>query len=568
MPAASVPPRARALWRRATDVPLATGVLLAQVLVLAVALVPLGLVAVAQVQTSEQERAVAQTRSVTLTLTSAPWLAEAVTGPDPAAALAEPIERVRAATGVDFVVVMDTDGVRWTHPSPDRVGREFVGEIAPALAGDIVTEQIPGTIGEVVQVTAAVTSEGRVVALVSTGVEMTDVTARVRATLTGLGVVALAGLVVALTVAWVFTRSVRRRTFGLGPSGLARLHGYQDALLTSTTACLVMVDETGRIVLVNAPARRLLGLGESDVPAGSPACELAEHGVDPDLVDLLTGGRACHEEVFSTGGRSVVVTQSTARSDGRAVGWVATLADRTDLARASGELDNLRTFTESLRARSHEADNRLHTVAMLVELGEHERAIEFATQATRASQALTDAVHARASDPALAALVLGKTAQGAERGVDVRADALEVPDGALPSSAAVTIVGNLLDNALDAAATAPAPRWVSLRGRVRGGTLVLSVSDSGPGVPPSERERVFQRGYTTKQGGADRAHGRGIGLSLVAHEVARLHGTISIVEQEGRAVFEVRVPLGEAETSRSTPDADPRPLEHHGEEHA
>lgn len=511
---------------------LATRVFLAQLVLLLVALVPLGIAAVQNAREAERARAVEVARSVTMTLVDDPWVLGCVTGPDPVDALGARIEQIRRDTGVDFVVVMDTDGTRYTHPDPAMVGGTFIGDIDGALAGEVTVEDARGTLGPSVRVVAPVRdADGEIVALVSTGVVLRAVHARVMDSLADLAVVLVVGLGVSVAAAWWLSRTVRRQTFGLGAQGLARLHSYYDALIESVGSGLVLMANDATVVVANDQAVTLLDL--APVPPGTPATALAGLGLDAELTELLASGRPADAELFAIGGRTLVVSQTEALSEGRRMGWIATIADRTELARASGELDNLRQFTDSLRARSHEADNRLHTVAMLVELGRYDDAIEFATASARSSQALTDTVVGQVADSALAALVLGKSAQGAERGVAVVVAELDVPAGVFDSQDLVTIVGNLVDNALDAASHAPAPRRVSIAGHVADGVFVLRVADSGPGVPPALRTRIFERGFSTKTGSPARPHGRGIGLSLVERTVHRCGGTIEVTDAVG-----------------------------------
>lgn len=542
----SIPHAGTRLSRWAASGSLASRVLAAQVGLLLVALIPLGFAAVQNTRQAERQRAIDVATAVSVSLASSPWVAEAVTGPDPVGALGDAVETIRLGADVDFIVVMAPDGTRFTHPDPEQVGGTYIGSIAEALAGGLIVEDATGTLGDSVRVVAPVyataddgaASSPAVVALVSTGVVLREVSGRVAHAVTQILLIGAVGLALAVVAALWLARTVRRQTFGLGALGLARLHSYQDAMIGSVPSGLVLMAEDATVVLINQQALDLLELGP--VEAGTPVVELR---LDADLAALLASGRPAQNEQFATHGRTLVVTQVDAHADGGRLGWVATLADRTELARASGELDNLRIFTESLRARSHEADNRLHTVAMLVELGEYEEAVEFATAATRASQALTDKVVARVDDSAVAALVLGKSAQGTERGVSLEVETLDVPRGALPTQDLVTILGNLLDNALDAAAAGEAPRWVRLSGTRRPDALVIEVWDSGGGVPIELRSRVFERGFSTKPEAIERPHGRGIGLALVDQTVRRLGGTIAVVSDDASSRFRVEVPL-------------------------
>ena len=229
------------------------------------------------------------------------------------------------------------------------------------------------------------------------------------------------------------------------------------------------------------------------------------------------------------GDRVLVVSSSPAEWDGRAVGAVVSLRDHTELRSVTGELDVVRGLTDSLRAQNHEAANRLHTVVSLVEMGRPEQAVEFATEELALAQRLTDDVVGAVGDEVVAALLLGKSAEARERGIEL--DVVGALPGDRPSRDLVTVLGNLVDNAFDA--VAELPRGAERRVRVTlGGTAeqpVVRVDDTGAGLDDDEAAHALDRGWTTK------AEGRGVGLALVG-QVARRHGggvTISRSELGG-----------------------------------
>jgi sensor histidine kinase regulating citrate/malate metabolism len=224
---------------------------------------------------------------------------------------------------------------------------------------------------------------------------------------------------------------------------------------------------------------------------------------------------------------------------------VVTLRDHTELQALTGELDSVRAFAESLRAQAHEAANRLHTTVSLIELGRGQDAVDFATGELASAQQLTDRVVDAVEEPVLAALLLGKTATAHERGVRLEIDpGTAVGVTGIPSGDLVTIAGNLLDNAIDAALAGDPPREVHLAAWVEGDRLEIRVEDSGPGVPEEAVPHLFERGWSTKQaaGAVPRGLGRGLGLALVAQAVRRNGGSIGVRPGPG-AQFSVSLPV-------------------------
>jgi sensor histidine kinase regulating citrate/malate metabolism len=213
-----------------------------------------------------------------------------------------------------------------------------------------------------------------------------------------------------------------------------------------------------------------------------------------------------------------------------------TLRDRTELQRVSGELSSVTQFAESLRSRAHEADNRLHTVVTLVELGRSEDAVDFATAELAVSQHLIDRLMSTVAEPALAALLLGKMSQARDHGVDLTVTEDSMLDDAatvaLTQGELVTLVGNLVDNAIDAS-RAEAPGWVEVTVRGDEAELVVVVADSGPGMSADAFELARTRGYSTKSGE------RGLGLALVWQVIAAHGGTIGAENTYGSVITAV-----------------------------
>ena len=292
----------------------------------------------------------------------------------------------------------------------------------------------------------------------------------------------------------------------------------------------------GRLLVANDEARRLL-----DLPAAWVGRSLKELGLPAPMTDALDGGREVNDAIHLTSNRVLVVNQAPARWEGRELGTVLTLRDHTDLQALTGELDSARSLAEALRSQAHEAANRLHSVISLIELGRTDQALTFATAELALAQRLTDLVVGAVDEPVLAALLLGKAAEANERGVALEVDPTStVPEGVIPARDLVTVVGNLLDNAIDAAAAAPAPRWVgfsswvedSLSSRGIASSLVLQISDSGPGLDDASVANAFTRGWSTKPG--ERLIGRGLGLALVVQAAHRHHGTIEVGRADDR----------------------------------
>jgi two-component system CitB family sensor kinase len=370
-----------------------------------------------------------------------------------------------------------------------------------------------------------------------------------------LGLVALSevSLTVGIAGSLLLAGRVRRQTFNLEPAVIAHLYQHHYAMLHAVSEGLIITDGDGLVVLVNDEALRLLRL-----PADSEGRPLAEllsgTGLsDTELVDtgpadtgLLAAwaqdGAPVRDQLQVAAGRVLVVSRSPAEVEGVPVGMVTTLRDRTELQQALRELDDVRALAAALREQSHESANRMQAVVGLVELGRYDDAVLLGTRESTVAQRLSDEMVGQVSDPALAALLLGKSALAEQRGIELRLRAHGmITAQRMPPEYVLTIVGNLLDNALDAAA-ARADGWVELELEGGGeGALSITVRDNGPGISADHLDAVFTPGWTTKP--SQQPGGRGLGLALVRHTVTRLGGTITVRnDSDGGAVFQACLP--------------------------
>ena len=345
-----------------------------------------------------------------------------------------------------------------------------------------------------------------------------------------------------------FLKAAALRAGAAGLPGLARAQGdirvaIAEGLKTVEVGGgpMMISDLSGRSVLNEAPTwlRATVRSGAIEV-AGRRVNGLRLTPADVGF--LRTGNREYPGalEIHLVGDRVLLVNQADAHWQGRDVGSVITFRDHTELRAVSGELDTVRGLAEALRAQNHEASNRLHTVVSLIELGRVDDAVRFATEELETAQVLTDVVVGSVHEPVVAAVLLGKSAQAAERGIDLVIDeATAVTDLAVEPRDVVTILGNLLDNAFDAVATAER-KQVRVRVHADADVLEVDVDDSGPGLPEDVREHVFRRGWSTKRG--DHAVGRGLGLALVGQVVRRHGGRVRAGQSPlGGARFTVRI---------------------------
>jgi len=520
----------------------------ANVLFVLVLSVVLGTAAIIDARQRTYDDAGRRMQTVAAAVAASPLVLQAAGTTSPSTTLQPYALKVMAGTGVDFVTIMAPDRIRWTHANPAEIGKPYIGTIEPALRGETFTEVTAGTLGPSVRTIVPVKdSAGTVRALVAAGVTVQNVDIAASGRFGAIIALCLALLAAGSLASWLLGRYLRSVTRGWGPEQLAQLFAYYESVLHSVREGVVLIDTRGTVVMYNDQAAELLGLEPSDVgPSAGAAPRLADLPLDASLRALFESGRTAHDEIHLSDSRILVVNQAPAVGPGGRkpiFGTVATLRDRTEIESLGTELETMRTLSGALRAQTHEHANRLHTIVSLMELGRTDDALDFATKDLELSQRLTDDIVASVDEPVLSALIMGKSAEAHERGAELTVH-VSGADGlhGLAVQDLVTILGNLLDNALDAAAAAPPPRLVSLTIATTPDAVTFTVADSGPGIDPAIAGDILEYGFSTKASGTHDGGpgsevpapgGRGVGLALVRQAVKRLDGTLSIGSADG-----------------------------------
>ncbi|WP_225830345.1 sensor histidine kinase [Streptomyces sp. NK08204] len=447
-------------------------------------------------------------------------------------------ERIRHATHAEYIVVLDQNWVRWSHPVPSQIGKVVSTSPADALAGKEVMEIDKGTLGRSARGKVPLyDADHRIIGAVSVGIAYDSVRARLISAIPGLFAYAGGALAVGALAAWLISRRVQRQTRDLAFSDISALLAEREAMLHGIREGVVALDRAGRIRLLNDEARRLLGIGDEAVGL------TPDEGLGPGRTTDVLAGRVTGTDLLTVRGQRVLVANRMPTDDG---GAVATLRDRTELEQLGRELDSTRGLIDALRAQDHEHANRMHTLLGLLELEMYEDAVEFVGEVVGDHRVTAEQVTEKIRDPLLAALLVGKATVAAERGVALWvSERTRLPDRLIDPRGLVTVVGNLVDNALDAVAGTVHAR-VEVELRAEGRTVVLRVRDTGPGIPEDQRELVFTEGWSTKK---PPAHGkRGIGLSLVRRLAERQGGSATVSAADGGgAEFSIVLPEALAE---------------------
>ncbi|WP_416140234.1 ATP-binding protein [Halomonas sp. HK25] len=488
------------------------------------------------------QRALAVARSVA----GVPELVEAFAEADPSATIQPIAERIRRDTGARYVVVGNADGIRYSHPLPERIGLPMVGgdNDRALIGGESYVSEAEGSLGEAMRgKTPVVDAEGTIIGIVSVGFMLDRVALDVgRHTSLGWWLVA-AMITLGFAGAYGLSHHLKRVILGLEPHEIARLAMEKEAILQSIHEGILAVNREGEITLVNQQARRFMDLPEAREALGRPIQELVPNS---RLLEVLENGEQQFDQQMWLGDHPVVVNRVPVRHAGEIEGAVATFRSRREIVELSDALTAASRDVDMLRAQAHEFSNKLYTISGLLQLDRIQEALALIHQESERAQAQMSFLMGHVADPVISGTLLGKLTRARELGVALEIDdqsSLSLPLTSTGQEVLMTVLGNLIDNACDAARQGAGHDDSKRddRPRVRlfftdlGEQLLIEVEDNGPGVPPAELARIFEEGYSTKPG-----RHRGIGLALVARLSAEHGGAITLEESElGGACFTV-----------------------------
>lgn len=450
--------------------------------------------------------------------------------------------RILKNTGVQFIVVMDMNGIRKSHPNPQKIGHHFIGgDEGPALKGKEHVSLAEGTLGISMRVFVPVFSEtGEQLGAVAVGISADNVKERVKESrhiiYIGVGVGVLVGIIGAILLA----RHIKKSLFGLEPHRIAKILEERNTMLQSVKEGIIAVDKEANVTLINNEAKRLFkksGLEEDfigkDVELYMPNSRIKE---------VLQTGEVQLNEEQNIYGITIVTNRVPLYVKGEIVGAIATFRDKTEIRKLAEELTGIRLYAEALRAQSHEFMNKMHVVLGLTHMKQYEELQKYISGMVLEHQYEIGGIMKRIKSPVFAGFLLGKLSYAREKNIKliISEDSYmpEIEDESITHEL-ITIVGNLIDNALEAVANCE-KKQVEVEIQY-GDTLIITVQDTGKGIQ-EEIGALFTKGYSTK------GDNRGYGLYLVTESIQRINGEIHVYSLVGKGTtITIEIPKGRDE---------------------
>jgi two-component system CitB family sensor kinase len=445
-------------------------------------------------------------------------------------------ERIRKKTDSSYVVIADKNGIRYSHPNPAMIGLRLDGPL-PALQGISSTSTNEGSLGRSANgKTPVYGPTNQIVGMVSAGILQSKFAAENNYLWHAFLFFGIGFILLGFLLAELLSRRLKGQKTAMELERVTSKYQEHDAMLHAINEGVITLTPQGKITLINDEALRLLNL--HDGVLGKQIKEILPQG---RLLDLLLGQvQQGDDELVLNENFSLRVNRRRVKQLGRDYGAVVTLRDRTEHIGLMRELDSVRNLTDALRAQQHEYSNRMHTLYGLLELRRYEEASQYLGEISSISADLAEILHDNIANPTITALLIAQVSIARERGVKLSISPdVSMDDFAIDQNALVTIVGNLLDNAIDAAAGSKHAEVSISITALSSYRKLIRVHDTGHGLPDPNPEVIFEDGYSTKTPRSG-SH-RGLGLAIVSRLVRQAGGEIVCFNQDG-ATFTVELP--------------------------
>lgn len=474
---------------------------------------------------------------IAVTLSHSKLIQDSLTGEISPDVLQEYTQQVQYATDVQYIVVLNQEHIRLSHPNVERIGEVFVGgDENPAFEGASYTSLAKGTLGEALRAFVPIYAEEKLVGVVVVGILVADLQAVVLDSLNtsyiGIGF----GLFIGSIAAFFLARQVKRTLYGLEPNEIAQLLYERDAVLQSVQEGIIAIDDEGIINVTNEAARQLFHqAGIIGEPIGQP---IDYYLPTLQLKTILETGEISLNQAEKLNGIDVVINRVPIQGEHKTIGALATIRDKTEFMSLIEQLSGAKTFAETLRMQTHEFMNKLHVIGAMVHTKSYKELKEYTTYLSDIYHKEVGTVSRFIKDPIIAGFLINKLSKSHEQGVSVEFD------GGTPlpklkkmeeMDKIMTIIGNLFENAVEAVRHQE-DASIEMNIDYQESYLLFTIRDNGPGFQKNVFQEASTIGLSTKG-----AH-RGYGLYIVQKALDELHGQMEVVTKETGTIFFVKIP--------------------------
>lgn len=442
---------------------------------------------------------------------------------------------------VDYIIVADNQGVRYSHPNPQMIGKTFEGgdEYRVVRLGETYVSQATGTLGKSLRAFAPVYDEqNQEIGFVSVGTLIERIESAKHMAVFYIILIGFGGLFTGSIGAFLLANHIKKILLGLEPDEITKLYHEKIGILDAIHEGLVAIDQEGRITLMNDSAFQILGFDKEEMKTQVIGRNVEEMIPNTRMISILSTKKAEFDDEQKIQDTVILTNRIPIISKGQVIGVIASFRDKTEVRKMAEELTGVKKLAWSLRAQNHEFMNKLHTIAGLIQLEEYEEALQFISDVARIRMEVSHILTNQIKDSSISALLLAKYNKSEECRIKLTIDEnsrlSRLPEG-MSAQDLGSVIGNLIENSLDEVKNDGTGR-IDIRIVEENECLTIRVQDNGKGISPELGDTIFNQGFSTKEGQ------RGCGLSIVKKIIEECNGTICFTSEEG-VHWEIVIPM-------------------------
>lgn len=446
---------------------------------------------------------------------------------------------------IEFIVVADMNGIRYSHPNPLRLGHRFVGGDQDKVIeeGETYISEAMGTLGKSIRAFTPIydLDKGEQIGFVSVGTLIESIERAKKDALSNLILLVCIGVLVGIGGAFLLANNIKNTLMGLEPDEIIKLYNEKVGILDAIHEGIIAIDENIGITLINDSALNILQIKDKYKLKELMGRKITDIFQTSRLPQVLETGISEYDKEQRINDTIIVTNRVPIKNNGKIVGAIATFRDKTRITRLAEEVTGVKLIVDSLRANSHEFLNKLHVILGLLNIGEIKEARKYILNVTERQQQILSMVMKKVKDPTVAGLILGKFSRARELGIKIEVDEatwLDYSHKNIRSNALITLIGNIIENSFEAVSrNNKEEQFIGLRIEEMEDRIEIEIEDNGVGIKEKDIEKIFERGYTTKP------ESEGVGLDIVKKTIEMLRGNVYVSSKVGQGtVFKVVLP--------------------------
>lgn len=447
---------------------------------------------------------------------------------------------------IEYIIVVDNEGMRYSHPNVNMIGQKFVGgdESRVVKEGDVYISEAIGTLGRSLRAFVPIynVEKNKEIGFVCVGMLTKSIEQSEHMAILYIILISIGSLAVGIVGAFILSNNIKNTLLGLEPEEITNLYNEKIGILDAIYEGLIAIDNNGNITLVNDSALNILHY-ENQIDKNSIIGKnIDEIFPTTNLVKVLEEGKCKFEEEQKINNTVIMTNKIPIKDRDKVIGAIATFRDKTEVTRLAEELTGVKKMAWSLRAQNHEFMNKLHTISGLIQLEEYDEALQFISNVAKNRNNISSILTKKIKDPSLSAILFSKYNKAEENrikfNIDESSKISKLPKF-MDSEDIVSIVGNLIENSLDAVDNDGSGE-VYIKIIQYSELIEIKISDNGPGIKDEYMDKIYEQGFTTKEGQ------RGHGMYIVKQIIDRANGKIELKVNNG-VNWNIIIPMGECD---------------------